>query len=93
VVKAPAQFGGFANDILVGNFGDGSISAFDEKTGALRGQLTDAAGKLIVNPGLRGLVFGSRGTGDPNTLYFTAGPDDEPDGLLGSIVPVTESAD
>jgi uncharacterized protein (TIGR03118 family) len=93
VVKAPAQFGGFANDILVGNFGDGSISAFDEKTGALRGQLTDAAGKLIVNPGLRGLVFGSRGTGDPNTLYFTAGPDDEPDGLLGAIVPVTESAD
>jgi len=85
VVKAGPEFGTYANDILIGNFGDGTISAFDEKTGAFRGKLADIAGKPIVNPGLRGLVFGSRGTGDPNSLYFTAGPENKATGLLGSI--------
>lgn len=85
VVKASAKFGTYSSDILIGNFGDGTISAFDEKTGRLRGQLRDAAGELIVNPGLRGMVFGSAGTGNPNFLYFTAGPVNVPFGLLGSL--------
>jgi uncharacterized protein (TIGR03118 family) len=93
VVKAAPQFGSFANDILIGNFGDGTISAFDAKTGAFRGQLRNAEGEVIVNPGLRGMVFGSSGVGDPNTLYFTAGPENKADGLLGELVPSLEKID
>jgi uncharacterized protein (TIGR03118 family) len=77
VVQAPATFGTFANDILVGNFGDGTISAFDT-TGKFLGQLTNSAGNVLVNPGLWDMVFGGGGgaNNDPGvagTLYFTAG--------------------
>ncbi len=77
VVQAPASFGTFANDLLVGNFGDGTISAFDT-AGKFMGQLTDAAGKVLANPGLWDLVFGGGGgaNNDPGvagTLYITAG--------------------
>jgi uncharacterized protein (TIGR03118 family) len=76
-VEAPASFGTFANDILVGNFGDGTISAFDT-TGKFVGQLTDSAGNVLVNPGLWDMVFGGGGgaNNDPGvagTLYITAG--------------------
>src|SRR5579864_8608238 len=60
VVAAPASFGTLAGDILVGNFGDGTISAFDA-TGKFIGQLTDASGKVLVNPGLWDMVFGGGG--------------------------------
>jgi uncharacterized protein (TIGR03118 family) len=73
VAKASADFGPFSNDILIANFGDGAINAFNPITGAFAGQIKNAAGGAIVNPGLRGLVFGASGTGDPNTLYFTSG--------------------
>lgn len=73
VAKASAKFGTFSNDILIANFGDGTINAFNPVTGAFTGQIKNAAGKAIVNPGLRGIVFGTSGTGDPNTLYFTSG--------------------
>jgi uncharacterized protein (TIGR03118 family) len=77
VTAAPASFGTFASDILVGNFGDGTISAFDT-TGKFVGQLTDASGKVLVNPGLWDMVFGGGGgaSNDPGvagTLYITAG--------------------
>jgi uncharacterized protein (TIGR03118 family) len=77
VTQAPASFGTFASDILVSNFGDGTISAFNSQ-GAFEGQLSDSSGKVLVNPGLWDMVFGGGGgaTNDPGalgTLYFTAG--------------------
>jgi uncharacterized protein (TIGR03118 family) len=77
VVAAPASFGTFAGDILVGNFGDGTISAFDT-TAKFVGQITDSSGKVLVNPGLWDMVFGGGGgaSNDPGTagsLYITAG--------------------
>jgi uncharacterized protein (TIGR03118 family) len=85
VAKASAKFGRFSNDILIGNFGDGTISAFDPVTAKFLGRLKDKTGKVIVNSGLWGLAFGNGGTGDPNTLYFTAGPNQKRDGLFGAI--------
>jgi len=77
VVQAPASFGSFAGDILVGNFGDGTISAFDT-TGKFQGQLSDSSGKVLVNPGMWDMVFGGGGgannaPGAAGTLYITAG--------------------
>jgi uncharacterized protein (TIGR03118 family) len=78
VAMAPAGFGAFQNAILVGNFGDGTISAYDN-TGKFLGQLADPSGKVLVNPGLWGMVFGGGGpSGDPGTLYLTAGGDNQP---------------
>jgi uncharacterized protein (TIGR03118 family) len=78
VVAAPSTFGAFANAILVGNFGDGTINAFDT-TGKFLGQLTDGSSKVIVNPGLWDLVFGGGGpSGAPGTLYLTAGGGNQP---------------
>jgi len=85
VVQASANFGRFSNVILVGNTGDGTIAAFDPNTGSFLGNLQDVTGKPIINVGLRGMVFGSGGTGDPNTLYFTANPNNGAQSLLGSI--------
>ncbi len=77
VVQAPASFGTFAGDILVGNFGDGTISAFDT-TGKFVGQLTDSSGSVLVIPGLWDMVFGGGGGANNNpgalgTLYITGG--------------------
>lgn len=85
VAKASAHFGAFSNAILIGNFGDGTIEAFNALTGKFLGRLKDKNGKYIVNPRLWGLTFGSGGTGDANTLYFTAGPNLGKDGLFGAI--------
>ena len=87
---APAGFGPFAGDLLVGNFGDGRINAFDPATGDFLGQLNDASGSPIAIEGLWGLRFGNGGNGGtPGTLYFTAGiagPGQVEDhGLFGSI--------
>src|SRR5262249_48751761 len=57
IALAPGGFGEFANDLLVGNFADGRINAFDPQSGAFRGSLTDAADRPIVLPGLWGLLF------------------------------------
>jgi len=86
MVLTPANFGQFSNDILIGNFGDGKINAFDP-TGQFLGQVMDANGAPITNPGLWDLVFGAGGTGDPNTLYFTAGGASQTSGLFGTLVP------
>lgn len=86
ITQAPASFGSFGSDLLVGNFGDGTISAFDPITGAFLGQLLDADGTPIANDGLWSLAFRASGSGfDPNTLFFTAGIEDEAHGLLGAI--------
>ena len=78
VVATPATFGTFPNAILVGNFGDGTINAFDT-TGKFLGQLTDSSNNALVNPGLWDIVFGGGGpSGDPNTLYLTAGGSNQP---------------
>src|ERR1700723_1251937 len=78
VVAAPATFGAFPNAILVGNFGDGTINAFDT-TGKFLGQLSDSSSKGLLNPRLWDMVFGGGGTsGDPGTLYLTAGGSNQP---------------
>jgi len=78
VVAAPATFGAFPSAILVGNFGDGTINAFDT-TGKFLGQLSDSSSKVLVNPGLWDMVFGGGGpSGDPGTLYLTAGGGNQP---------------
>jgi uncharacterized protein (TIGR03118 family) len=83
---APATFGKFANDLLVGNFGDGLINAYNPTTGAFVGTLQDSSGNNIAIQGLWALTFGNGGSGgDKDTLYFTAGPGQQQHGLLGSI--------
>ncbi len=91
---APANFGQFGGDLLVGNFGDGVINAYDPSTYNLLGQLTDASGNVIANPGLWEIVFGQANpsVGDPNTLYFAAGLNGETAGLFGSIGAVAPSS-
>lgn len=88
---APATFGQFGGALLVGNEGDGHISAFNATTGTFLGQLLDKNGNPLVNSGLWGLKFGNGGNGgDPNSLYFAAGIQDETEGLFGSIRAVPE---
>lgn len=86
MVKAPASFGDFGNALLVGNFGDGRIHAFDPSTGKELGTLGSSPSHPIVIEGLWGLAFGNGvSAGDANSLYFAAGPDDETHGLFGKI--------
>jgi len=87
---APTSFGKFANDLLVGDFGDGRINAYKVvgTRAVFAGQLTSARNRPIVIPGLWGLTPGNGGAaGSTQTLFFTAGPNDEQDGLFGSIAP------
>ncbi|HMF74122.1 MAG TPA: TIGR03118 family protein [Bryobacteraceae bacterium] len=91
IAVAPAGFGSFANDLLVGNFGDGTINAFDPITGNWLGSLTDPFGNPIVNSGLWGIQFGNS-SADPNALYFAAGINNETDGLFGLIQATPEPA-
>jgi uncharacterized protein (TIGR03118 family) len=83
---APANFGAFGNALLVGNFGDGRINAFDVKSGKFLGQLSDAAGRPLTNVGIWGMTFGNGAGGtSTTTLYFAAGINGENDGLFASI--------
>jgi uncharacterized protein (TIGR03118 family) len=88
---APSSFGRFAGDLLVGNFGDGQINAYEELPNghfAHRGELRSADGGSISIDGLWALQFGKAGNNGPaGTLFFTAGPDEETHGLFGSITP------
>jgi uncharacterized protein (TIGR03118 family) len=82
---APADFGRFSNMLLVGNFGDGTINAFDPENGSYRGTLK-ANKRPIVLEGLWGIDFGNGFRDQPmNTLFFAAGPADETKGLYGRI--------
>jgi uncharacterized protein (TIGR03118 family) len=83
---APSSFGDLAGSLLVGNFGDGFILAYDATTGVFRGLLGDTAGAPLQIDGLWALVQGPTGTTDlSQTLFFTAGPDDEAHGLFGKL--------
>jgi uncharacterized protein (TIGR03118 family) len=84
---SPAKFGEDSDELLVGNFGSGTIMAFDDH-GRLKGLLEDTHDRPIIIDGLWALTFGN-GTksGVPGTLYFTAGPDDESHGLFGQLEP------
>ena len=84
---APASFGAFAGDLLVGNFGDGAIHAYDPTTGAIKGQLTNTDGNPIRIDGLWALRFGNGTFATDGTLVFTAGIGGESHGLLGEITP------
>jgi uncharacterized protein (TIGR03118 family) len=79
VAIAPPSFGSYSGDLLVGNFGDGTIHAYNRSTGALMGTLNDASGAPIVINGLWALVVYN------GTLYYTAGPNDGADGVFGTI--------
>ena len=83
---APANFGPFSNALLVANFGDGKINAFDPTSGAFLGTLNKADGTPVVEDGLWGIAFGNGLNNQPvNTLFFTAGPAGESHGLYGRI--------
>jgi uncharacterized protein (TIGR03118 family) len=83
---APRAFGPFGGDLLVGNVGDGRISAYNPASGAFLGQLLDAKGSPIAIPTLWSLTFGNgHAGGDSGTLFFTAGLDYETHGLFGAI--------
>jgi uncharacterized protein (TIGR03118 family) len=89
---APADFGALSNTLLVANFGDydgvntGAIVAFDMTTRKAVNYLRGPDGKPVLVPGIWGMVFGNGDTlGDTNALYFAAGPEDEADGVFGSL--------
>jgi uncharacterized protein (TIGR03118 family) len=87
VAVAPASFGSFSNDVLVGNFGSGQIVAFNPSTGAEVGVLDSSSGSAITIPGLWALAFGDGGSSGPTTwLFFTAGIEAQAHGLFGYIV-------
>lgn len=90
VTMAPADFGVFSHRLLVGNFGNGVINAFNPVTGAFVGPLLNPNGLPIHVHGLWAISFaaGNERSGLANDLYFTAGPNDENDGLFGKISPI-----
>jgi len=86
---APGTFGKHAGELLVGNFGSGTIMGFELPSGEFKGLLKSPDGSPVTIDGLWALKFGNSGNnGRPSTLYFTAGPDDESHGLFGSLDPV-----
>lgn len=83
---APANFGRFSGALLVGNFGDGRINAYNPVTGVRLGQLRGVNGKPVTIDGLWSLRFGNGNAAKTNELIFSSGPDDETHGLLGKLV-------
>jgi uncharacterized protein (TIGR03118 family) len=90
VARASFAFGKFSGDILVGNFGNGWINAFDSD-GRFLGTLLDTKGKPIFIDGLWTLTLGGGKNSSPDTVYFTAGPNGETDGLFGTITPAADA--
>lgn len=85
---APESWGQFAGALLVSNLGDGTISAYDSKTKEFIDYIKDSKGKPIKNDKIWGILFGNgESLGDTDALYFAAGPEDETDGVFGSIRP------
>ena len=87
IAEAPGDFGPFSHRLLIGNFGDGWIHAFNVVSGKLAGTLLDPTGSALAIDGLWGLSFGGDNTnsGLATELFFTAGPNDEANGILGKI--------
>jgi len=86
---APAGFGSFGGDLLVGDFGDGRIHAYDPFSGRFMGTVRNESGMPLTIDGLWGLTFGTASTGGTGTLLFSAGPNGQADGLFGSLNPVS----
>ena len=91
VALAPSDFGPFSHRLLIGNFGDGTIHAFNAFTGELVGTMLNTDGTTLAIDGLWGLSFGSgaASSGLPTELFFSAGPNDENDGLFGKLTATT----
>ncbi|MDP9089797.1 MAG: TIGR03118 family protein [Pseudomonadota bacterium] len=87
VTRASYAFGRFSGKILIGNFGDGMINAF-ESDGSFIDELENVHGQPLVIEGLWALTLGGGRGSSPDTLFFTAGPNHEIDGVFGTIVPV-----
>ncbi|HEV7631990.1 MAG TPA: TIGR03118 family protein [Steroidobacteraceae bacterium] len=86
VALAPAAFGSFGSMLLIGNFGDGVVNAFDATSGVYAGTISDSGGAPLANSGLWGIAFGNGARNQPvNTLYFTAGVAGQTGGLYGRI--------
>jgi uncharacterized protein (TIGR03118 family) len=86
IAQAPASFGSMSGAILIGNFGDGTINAFNASSGQSMGPLDGSNGRPIIEPGLWGIAFGNDLSNQPSsTLFFAAGPNDEADGVYGRI--------
>ena len=87
IAKAPATFGAFAGALLIGNFGDGAIHAFDAASGALLGSFVKRSGLPLAIAGLWDLKFGPKTASVDltSTLFFTAGPGGEAHGLFGKL--------
>jgi uncharacterized protein (TIGR03118 family) len=86
LVLAPSDFGAFSHDLLVGQFGSGEIAAYDVTTGRFVGKVRDTMDHVLTIDGLWAIAFGNGAAAGPlNTLFFTAGPDDESHGLFGSL--------
>jgi uncharacterized protein (TIGR03118 family) len=92
VARASFAFGRFSGDILVGNFGNGKINVFDSR-GRFIDELDGPNGKAVVIDGLWTLTLGGGAKSSSDTLYFTAGPNGETDGLFGTITPVSDNDD
>ncbi|MBP7252754.1 MAG: TIGR03118 family protein [Alphaproteobacteria bacterium] len=90
VVFAPASWGKLGGALIVGNFGDGTISAYDGATRQFIDVLRDGKGKPVIIDKIWGILFGNgESLGDKDALYFAAGPDDEKDGVFGVLRPLT----
>jgi uncharacterized protein (TIGR03118 family) len=89
VVLTPADFGEFSHALLVGNFRGGTIAAFNPITGKFLGNVLNPGGTTVNIDGLWALAFGNGGASGPgSTLFFTAGPGNEVNGLFGTLTPI-----
>jgi uncharacterized protein (TIGR03118 family) len=88
IAVAPGDFGSLSDTVLIGNFGDGTINAYDPSTGAFVDSLETSAGAQIATPGLWGIAFGNAAHDQPvTTLFFAAGIANEVSGVYGRIDP------
>jgi uncharacterized protein (TIGR03118 family) len=93
-VWTPRDFGRFSNTILVGDFGNGWIAAFNGFTHEFIGFMQNPDNSLVTIDGLWSLTFGNGASAGPaTTLYFTAGPDHETNGIFGTLTPVASEQD
>lgn len=91
IAMAPGDFGEFSHELFVGMFGSGQIAAFNPIDGRFIHLMRDTNDKILSIDGLWALGFGggNNNSGPFNTLFFTAGPNEEHDGLFGTLVPIT----
>jgi uncharacterized protein (TIGR03118 family) len=93
IAPSSSSFGAMAGALLVGNFGDGRINAYDVSTNNFLGQVQGPSGSPLSIDGLWGIAPGNSGSaGSSAMLYFAAGPNDESHGVFGVLTPVPEPA-